>query len=140
MRVKEIMVKNVVTIRSNINVDEAVRLMNKKDIGCLLVVDGEKTKGIITQKDLLGKVLEKHRDPKKLKVADVMSRQLVVGSPEMDVHAAADLMFKKRIKKLPIIDKKRVVGLVTLTNIARTVGADSELMGIVEKLSTMNAV
>jgi CBS domain-containing protein len=140
LRVEEIMIKDVVTVSPSIHVDEAVKLMNRKNIGCLLVVDGEKTKGIVTQKDLIEKVLEKYKDPKQLKVADVMSRHLVVGSPEMEVHTAANLMFKKKIKKLPIVEKKHIVGLVTLTNIARTVGVDSELMDIVEKLSNMRAV
>jgi len=140
LKVKEIMVKDVVAVASNIHVDEAVKLMNKKCIGCLLVVDGDETRGIVTQKDLIEKVLEKCRNPKQLKVADVMSRHVVVGDPEMEVHAAANLMFKKKIKKLPIIKEKRIVGLVTLTNIARTVGVDSELMDIVEKLSNMRTI
>lgn len=82
MKVKEIVVEDVVAVASSIHVDEAAKLMNKKNIGCLLVVDGDETKGIVTQKDLIEKVLEKRRTPKQLKVADIMSRHLVVGDPE----------------------------------------------------------
>jgi predicted transcriptional regulator len=140
VKVKDIMVRDVVTVKSNTCVSEAVKMMTQKGIGCLLVVDEGETRGIVTQLDLLAKVLEKCRDPKQLKVADIMSKHIVTGEPEMEVHQAANLMFKKKVKKLPIIQQKRIVGLVTLTNIARTVGVDSELMDIVEKLSNMRAI
>lgn len=140
VKVKDIMVRDVVTVKSNTCVSEAVKMMTHKGIGCLLVVDEGETRGIVTQLDLLEKVLEKCRDPKQLKVADIMSKHIVTGEPEMEVHQAANLMFKKKVKKLPIIHQKRIVGLVTLTNIARTVGVDSELMDIVEKLSNMRAI
>ncbi len=133
------MVKDVVTVKPDIKVHEAVKMMNKRGIGCLLVTAADETKGIVTQMDLLEKVLEKCRDPKHLKVSEIMSKRLVTGNPDMEIREAANLMFKKKIKKLPIIQRKRVVGLVTLTNIARTVGDDSELMDIVEKLSSMRA-
>lgn len=140
MKVKEIMVTDVVTVDSRAHVDEAVKMMKKKGIGCLLVADNGETKGIVTEKDLLEKVLERGKDPRKVRISDVMSKHVVTGSPEMEVHEAAKLMFKKRIKKLPITKEKRIVGLVTLTNIAQTVGVDSELMDMVEKLSNMRAI
>lgn len=140
MKVKEIMVTDVVTVDSRAHVDKAVKIMKKKGIGCLLVADNGETKGIVTEKDLLEKVLERGKDPRKVRISDVMSKHVVTGTPEMEVHEAANLMFKKRIKKLPITKEKRIVGLVTLTNIAQTVGVDSELIDMVEKLSNMRAI
>jgi CBS domain-containing protein len=134
------MVKDVVQISSGTRVIDAVKIMNKNEIGCILVVDSGQTKGIVTQRDLMEKVLECATNPREVKVSDVMTKKLVVGDPEMDVHEAANLMFKKKIKKLPIAEDGKLVGLVTLTNIARVVGVDKNMIEVVEKLSNMHII
>jgi CBS domain-containing protein len=134
------MVKDVVQIGSSMTVIDAVRIMDRNEIGCILIVDSGQTKGIITQRDLMEKVLERASDPRQVKVSDVMTKKLVTGNPEMEIHEAANLMFKKKIKRLPIAEGGKLVGLVTLTNIARTVGVDKSLMEVVEKLSNMHAI
>jgi CBS domain-containing protein len=134
------MVKDVVQISSDKTVIDAVKVMDMNEIGCILIVDGGQTKGIITQRDLMEKVLEHASDPRDVKVSDVMTKKLVVGNPEMEIHEAANLMFKRKIKRLPIAEDGKLVGLVTLTNIARTVSVDKSLMEIVEKLSNMHAI
>ena len=73
-------------------------------------------------------------------MSEIMTKKLIVGSPHMEIREAANLMFKKRIKKLPIVESGKLVGLVTLTNVARTVGVDKKMMEIVEKLSNMRAI
>lgn len=140
MRAKDVMVKDVVKVGSCTLVDNAVKVMNKNDIGCLIIEDDGETRGILTQRDLLKKVLEKAKDPRKLVVSDIMTKKLVVGSPDMDIQQAARLMFKKKIKKLPIMENGKLIGLITLTNIARTVGVDQKMIDMVEKLSNMRAI
>ena len=134
------MVKDVIKVGSNTLVDDAVKVMNKNNIGCLIVADGGETRGIVTQRDLLEKVLEKAKDPRKLMVSDIMTKNLIVGSPHMEIHEAANLMFKKKIKKLPMVENGKLVGLLTLTNVARTVGVDKKMIELVEKLSNMRAI
>lgn len=140
MRAEDAMVKEVVKVGSNTLVDNAVKVMNKNHIGCLIVEDNGETRGIVTQRDLLKKVLEKAKDPRKLVVSEIMTKRLVVGNPDMEIHEAARLMFKKKIKKLPIVENGKLVGLITLTNIARTVDVDQKMIDIVEKLSNMRAI
>ena len=140
MRAKDVMVKEVVKVNSCTLVDNAVKMMNKNNIGCLIVEDNGEARGIVTQRDLLEKVLEKAKDPRKLAVSDIMTKKLVVGNPEMEIHEAARLMFKRKIKKLPIVENGKLIGLITLTNIARTISFDQEMMDIVEKLSNMRAI
>lgn len=140
MRAKDVMVKDIVKVGSCALVDNAVKVMNKNNIGCLIIEDNGETRGIVTQRDLLKKVLEKARDPRKLVVSDIMTKKLIVGSPDMEIHEAARLMFQKKIKKLPIVENGRLVGLITLSNIARTVGVDQKMIDIVEKLSNMRAI
>jgi CBS domain-containing protein len=140
LKVREIMVKDVVTACSSAPVDEATRIMNKNSIKRLLVVEKGETRGIITHRDLLEKVLEECRGPKQVKGSDVTIKKLVMGNPDMEIHEAANLIFKKKIKKLPVSKEKHLARLVTLTNTTRTVGANSELMDIVEKLSNMHTI
>lgn len=140
VKTRDVMVRDVIKVGSCTPVDDAVKVMNKSNIGCLLIVDNGETRGIVTQRDLLKKVLEKAKDPRKLTVSDIMTKKLVVGSSHMEIHEAANLMFKKKIKRLPIVESGKLVGLVTLTNIARTVGVDKKMIEIVEKLSNMRAI
>ncbi len=140
MQVKELMVKKVITATSDALVIDAVKLMNKERIGCLLVVDLEKTVGILTERDILQKIVEKERDSKKTKVSEIMTQQVIVGSPTMEVAEAAELMLSKKVKKLPIVEGSKMVGLVTLTDIAYATSADQETIQLVEKLSNMHVI
>jgi len=119
LKVEDVMVEDVVTIDANATVIEAVDLMNQYEIGCLIVTRRGRAVGIVTERDLLKRVLAKFKDPKTTKVQEIMSKPLIVGDPSMEVEDAAKLMFMKKIKKLPIVDQGRLLGLVTLTDLAR---------------------
>ncbi len=132
LEVEDVMVENVVTIEEEATVRQAVELMNKHEIGCLIAMRKGKPSGILTERDLLKRVLADAKDPKKTKVSDVMSKPLVVGKPHMDVEDAARLMFKMKIKKLPVVEKGRLLGLVTLTDLVRV---QPQMISILKKLS-----
>ena len=119
LRVEDVMVREVMTIDENATVKEAAEVMNKFEIGCLIAVRKGKAMGILTERDLLKRVVAESKDATKTKVRDVMSSPLVVVEPNMDLEEAVRLMFQMKIKKLPVVDEKRLVGLVTLTDIAR---------------------
>jgi len=119
LKVGDVMVREVITIDENATVKEAAEVMNKFEIGCLIAVRKGKAVGIITERDLLKRVVAEARDVNKTKVKDVMSSPLVVVEPDLDLEEAVKLMFQMKIKKLPVVDGKRLVGLVSLTDIAR---------------------
>ena len=119
LKVEDVMVKEVMTIDENTTVKEAAEVMNKFEIGCLIAVRKGKAMGIITERDLLKRVVAEAKDATKTNVKDVMSSPLVVVEPSMDLGEAVKLMFQMKIKKLPVVDGKRLVGLITLTDIAR---------------------
>jgi CBS domain-containing protein len=119
LKVEDVMVKEVITIDENSTVKEAAEVMNKFEIGCLIAVRNEKAMGIITERDLLKRIVAEARNATKTKVKDVMSGPLVVVEPKMDLEEAVKLMFQMKIKKLPVVDGKRLVGLISLTDIAR---------------------
>jgi len=119
LKLEDIMVKEVMTIDENSTVKEAAEVMNKFGIGCLVAVRKDKAIGMITERDLLKRVVTEAKDVAETKVKDIMSSPLVVVDPGMDLEEAVKLMFQMKIKKLPVVDGKRLVGLVTLTDIAR---------------------
>jgi len=132
LNVEDVMVEEVVTVEADATVQEAVDIMNKYEIGCLVVVLKGKPVGIITERDMLSRVLAKSRDPEKIKVSEIMSAPLIVGKPEMEVEDAVRLMFKTKIKKLPIVHRGRLLGLVTLTDLTRV---QPQMIRILKKLS-----
>jgi CBS domain-containing protein len=119
LKVEDVMVKEVITIDEDMTVKEAAEIMNKFEIGCVIGVRKGKAMGILTERDVLKRVVAGGKDAGKTKVKDAMTSPLVVAEPDMDLAEAVKLMFQMRIKKLPVVDKKRLVGLVSLTDIAR---------------------
>ncbi|MDI6847421.1 MAG: CBS domain-containing protein [Candidatus Bathyarchaeia archaeon] len=136
LKVEDVMVKEVMTIDENSTVKEAAEVMNKFEIGCLIAVRKGKAMGIITERDLLERIVAKAKDANKTKVKDVMSSPLIVVEPDVGLEEAVKLMFQMKIKKLPVVDGKRLVGLVTLTDIARF---QPQMINILKQLAMKQA-
>lgn len=119
LKVEDAMIEDVVTITADAMVKKAVDLMNKHEIGCLIVVSNGKAVGIVTERDMLNRVLAQRRDPDRTRVSEIMTTPLVVAEPGMELEEAARQMFKMKVKKLPVVSKGELVGLITLTDIAR---------------------
>jgi len=138
MKVKELMVKNVITLRTDNSALEATKLLNKNKIGCLVVVRDGDIEGILTERDLLERVVEKCRNPKETKISEIMTKDVIVGKPDMELCEATRIMMKNRVKKLPIVEKSHLVGIVTVTDIARATDIDKKTIELVDALSNMH--
>lgn len=114
------MVTNLITIEAGATVKKAAELMDKHDIGCLVVVSYENPVGIVTERDMLKRVLLQKRDLGKTRVGNIMSAPLIASSPHTDIRDAIRLMNERRIKKLPVIEEGQLVGLVSLTDVMRS--------------------
>lgn len=132
MKIKDVMVKEVITVDVNSTIKEAADIMNKFEIGCLIATKDGKAVGILTERDLLKRIVSPAKSPRRMKVAAVMSKPIIVVEPEMDLEEAARLMFKMRIKKLPVVERGQLKGLVTLTDLARF---QPQMIQILKKLS-----
>jgi len=135
LKLEGIMVKNVVTVKANVTVKRAVEVMNKHEIGCLVVVNSEKPVGIVTERDMLERIIHELREPEKTRVIDIMSKPLIAAAPKMSAGEAAKLMFERKIKKLPVVEDGRLVGLVTLTDLVRS----EEVLGFLNGFSANDA-
>ncbi|MFQ5836779.1 MAG: cyclic nucleotide-binding/CBS domain-containing protein [Candidatus Bathyarchaeia archaeon] len=119
VKVAHVMVKQVIAANSDLTVREAVNLMNKFEIGCLIVLTNGKVNGIVTERDILKRVIGNSRDVNKTKIKEIMSRPVLVIEPNAELETALKHMLRMKIKKLPVVEKGTLVGLVTLTDIAR---------------------
>lgn len=120
LQVKDVMVSNIITVDAEDSVRRAAELMERHDIGCLIVVSYENPVGIVTERDMLKKVVLKRRDPAKTKVGNVMSAPLITAQPQAEIREAVRLMNERRIKKLPVIENGNLIGLVSLTDVMRS--------------------
>jgi CBS domain-containing protein len=137
MKVEDVMIEGVITIDSDASVMKAVKMMNENEIGCLIVTRRGKAVGIVTERDLLARVIAKSKNPKKTRVREIMTKPLISGQPEMDLEEATKLMFKMKIKKLPVVESEgKLAGLITLTDVARF---QPQMIRILKKLSARTA-
>jgi len=120
LKVKDVMVTNLITIEAGATAKKAAELMDKHDIGCLIVVSYGNPVGIVTERDMLRRILLQKRDLGKTRIGNVMSAPLIASSPQTDIRDAIRLMNERRIKKLPVIEEGQLVGLVSLTDVMRS--------------------
>jgi CBS domain-containing protein len=114
------MTKNVITLDSSAPVKKVAELMDKHDIGCVIVMNEGKPIGIITERDMLKRVLLQFKDPRMTRVNDIMSTPLIASNPETNVREAVRLMNERRIKKLPVVEASHLIGLLTITDLVRS--------------------
>ena len=117
-KVKDIMTKTVVTIEAHKNVTEATTLMTKNNVSNLIVMDDITPIGIVTERDFVRKVLAKNKPPT-IKISEIMSTPLRVIDPDAPIKEAARKMIRKGIRRLPVIQDNKLVGIITTTDIAK---------------------
>lgn len=120
LQVKDVMVKDIITVQAEETVKKAAELMDKHNIGCLIVINFDNPIGIVTERDMLKKVVLERRDPGRVKVGNIMSAPLITSHPQADIRDAVRLMNERRIKKLPVIEDGKLIGLVSLTDVMRS--------------------
>jgi CBS domain-containing protein len=132
-KVKDIMTKNVVSISVNSSVLEAAELMGSSQLGCLVVVDGEVPVGIVTERDVVRRVVAK-KLPLDAKVSEVMSKSLVTVDPDASLKEAARLMSSNKIRRLPVSKENKLVGIVVAADFVRHLGKKSISEEIIEAM------
>ncbi|AFH42283.1 CBS domain-containing protein [Fervidicoccus fontis] len=132
--VKDLMSFNVVTVDPNTSLDEAVRIMLENNIGSVVVVNEKGVLiGILTEKDLITKVIKGKLDLKDLKVKDIMSAPVVYVEPDTPLYEAVALMQSKKIGHLPVVKNGRVVGIIATGDIISIAPEYLELLRIKKK-------
>lgn len=132
--VKDIMTKKVETIGQNASAQSASKIMARTGKGSLIVLKGKKPVGILTDSDLIERVLAKNRLASKIRIKEIMSAPLIVTTPEETCVEAARKMRRYDIKRLPVVKRGKLVGIVSNTDIALTT---PEFMNILEERLAM---
>jgi CBS domain-containing protein len=119
LKVEDVMTMDVITMDEKSSVKEAAETMSQNEISCVIAARKGKAIGILTESDLLKRVIVESKNAKKTKIGEIMSSPLEIVAPGTSLEEALQLMFEKKIKKLPVVEKNHLLGLVSLTDIAR---------------------
>ena len=129
MELRDIMTRNVEVVNGNASLKEAATKMKKLDVGLIPVCDGDRLKGLLTDRDITIRATADGRDPSKTKVNEVMSTDIAYCLEDQAVDEAVILMEARQIRRLPILNQdKQLVGIVSLADIAVHV-SDRDLTG-----------
>ncbi|NLX85792.1 MAG: CBS domain-containing protein [Clostridiales bacterium] len=118
MKIGDIMTRDVRTIDRNSTVEQAARMMKELNVGSIPVTENGNVIGIITDRDVVLRNVADGRTAADTRVEEVMSKTVVTATPDMDVHRAADLMAQNQIRRLPIVENNRMVGIVSIGDLA----------------------
>ena len=137
MKICDIMSDNVVSIDPLEPVSAAAKLLKSRNIGALPVCDGKgKLRGMITDRDIVTRCVALDSDPAAVKVEEVMSRGIITASPFDELEHAVRIMSEDQVRRLPVLDGGRLVGMVSLCDMARNCNCDMEAAEALAEISS----
>jgi len=120
IKVGDLMTRNFIHISPDTNLKECARTMIKKRVGSLIIKDGHKLKGILTEKDIIWAIVKKSKkDLEEIKAKDLMKRRVITIKPGNDITDATQKMKKKKIRRLPVVENGKLIGMLTANDILR---------------------
>ena len=125
MQVQEIMTKNIIAISSDESVLDACKKYSVHKVGSLVVMDNDIIVGIVTERDIIENMVLVNGNPKTTKVRDIMTPRIKTIHALDSLEKAAEIMKEHNIKKLPVILNNEIVGIITETDMSRTIHAFS---------------
>ena len=117
--VRDIMIKDLLTISENETALKAAQVMTEKGVSSLIVLANDQPIGIVTERDFIKKICIKELKVSSVRVRDMMSRIRTSASPDTPIDVAVQRMVNNRIRRLPIIENGKVVGIITVTDLAK---------------------
>lgn len=117
--VRDIMIKDLLTISENETALKAAQVMTEKGVSSLIVLADDQPIGIVTERDFIKKICVKELKVSSVRVGDMMSRIRTSASPDTPIDVAVQRMVNNRIRRLPIIENGKVVGIITVTDLAK---------------------
>lgn len=135
--VKDVMITDLATLDVSASIRDAAKLMDKKDVGCIIVTKNQLPIGILTERDFVKRISAKEK-PLTTSLQEVMSSPLIEIDPNETVWEAAEIMKINNIHKLPVTKDNQIIGIVTTTDLVKicSVGSDSEMRRICDQIIT----
>ncbi|MFF8031950.1 MULTISPECIES: CBS domain-containing protein [unclassified Streptomyces] len=125
--VRDIMTSAPVTVEVQTSVAQVARVMRDRDLGSVLVTDGDRLRGLVTDRDLVVRAVAEGGDPEETTVAGACSEDLVTVGPDDDLDRAVQLMREHAVRRVPVVEGGRPVGIVSLGDTAMERDPDSAL-------------
>ena len=119
MKVADGMTTNVVTLNSTATAAEAAKKMQSENVGTVLVLDGGSLKGLVTDRQIVTKVVAAGKDPAKVNVNEFMTKDPVTISSEKDIHEAGRIMGEQGYRRVPVVDDGKLLGLISIADLAK---------------------
>ena len=116
--VRDVMTADPVALEAKTSVTEAARKMKERDIGDVIVLEGDRLCGVVTDRDIVVRALAEERDPGATKLGDICSREVVTVAPGDDLTTAGDLMRQRAIRRVPVVEGGRPVGILSMGDLA----------------------
>ena len=136
MQVRELMNPSVISVSTTDSTALAARLLSRHNIGSLPVCTGDgRLRGIVTDRDIVLRCVAAEDDPAQTPVRDIMSRAPATLSPTQDVHAAALSMAAHQVRRMPVVENSRLVGIVSLGDLAKSRRFDMEAAQALSEIS-----
>ena len=117
MKVRDVMTSSVDKVTTNTSVVEVAQLMKNNDVGSIPICEGDKLVGIITDRDIVLKVVAVG-EKNSVMAKDIMNSKVITVTPEQDVHEAANMMSQNQIRRLPVLENGKLVGMLALGDLA----------------------
>ena len=133
--VAKVMEKAVLVVQLNSTANDCARAMSKRGVSCAVIMEESNAVGIVTERDLVSKVMADALEPKKVLVRDIMSTPLITITPDAPLTDAAELMSQYRIRRLIVVGDGELKGIITAGDIARSLAEKQEY-----KDPTLNAI
>lgn len=111
----------VISIRADASVLDAVKLMAERAVGSLLVMEGDTLQGIVTERDYARKVIIKGRASESTSVGEIMTSEVLTATTDQTVNACMQVMTNKKIRHLPVVDDGKVVGMISIGDLVRAI-------------------
>jgi len=136
MLVKDLMTPGAVTVEPGSSVALAAKLISRHNVGLLPVCSPDKRlRGVVTDRDIVLRCVALNRDPAATKTGDIMSRGVLTASPAEDAAAAGRVMAQGQVRRLPVVEGGKVVGFLSLGDLAVRAGTDMEAGKALGKIS-----
>jgi CBS domain-containing protein len=132
--IKDVMTSDVKACEPNTTVADAAKVMAKEDVGPVPIVEEGRLTGLVTDRDIVVRVVAEGRDPGSTTVGEIASRDLVTVSPDDDLDTALKQLAQKQVRRIPVVEGDRLVGIVAQADIAR-LGSDAKTGEVVEEIS-----
>jgi CBS domain-containing protein len=129
-QIRDVMTEDLVALPVDATVVEASREMDRRDIGDVLVVEGERLVGMLTDRDIVVRAVAQGTDPNQIRVGDVATTDIQTLSPDADLGEAVAIMRQAAVRRVPVVDGDRPVGIVSIGDLAIEVDEGSALADI----------